>query len=206
MHAATAGWGRLALGPSPRDNPTVGSSEADLCARALAGDHRAFADLVRPHLAMLYRIAARACGDGALAEDAVQETLTLASERLSRYEPDTSLRAFLAAMAVKRAKTLLRSERRRRVREEASTEPDVEPTPSQNLAAERLAERVRTALASMPRKRREAAMLRLDADLSYAEIARAIGSTEASTRVLVHLALKELRQRLDAAPDRGDTP
>ena len=179
-----------------RDNGAAQSMEAELVNRALEGDGRAFADLVKPHLAVLYRIAARACGDSALAEDAVQETLTRAYQELRRYQPGTSLRAFLAAIAVRRAKTLLRSEKRRKVREEAAEPPAADPTPAEILNAERAAERVRAVLEAMPKKRRSAAMLRLDAGLSYAEIAEALSTSEGSARVLVHLALKELKERL----------
>src|SRR5882724_12955182 len=92
------------------DNGRGLSIEHELLRRALAGDGRAFRSLVEPHLAMLYRIAARACGDRALSEDAVQETLTLAFTRLHQYRPGTSLKAFLAAIAARRARTLLRGE------------------------------------------------------------------------------------------------
>jgi RNA polymerase sigma-70 factor (ECF subfamily) len=56
--------------------------------------------------------------------------------------------------------------------------------------------RVREALSKLPSKRRQVVLLRLDAGLSYAEIAQVVGSTEGSARVLVHLALKELREAL----------
>lgn len=172
------------------------SLEHELIARALDGDGRAFASLVEPHLGVLYRIAARACGDRALAEDAVQDALTLAFERLSTYQPGTSFRAFLAAYAVRKAQTLLRGERRRRAREESSDPPQGLPNPAELVRAGQAARRVREALAKLPEKRRAVAMLRLDADLSYAEIAQAVGTTEGSARVLVHMALKELREQL----------
>jgi RNA polymerase sigma-70 factor (ECF subfamily) len=172
------------------------SLEHELIARARDGDGRAFASLVEPHLAVLYRITARACGDRALAEDAVQDALTLAYERLSTYQPGTSFRAFLAAYSVRKAQTLLRGERRRRAREESSDPPEHLPGPAELVRASHAAERVRAALSRLPEKRRAAAMLRLDAELSYAEIAQAVGSTEGSARVLVHMALKELREQL----------
>ena len=61
--------------------------------------------------------------------------------------------------------------------------------------------KVREALSSMPQKRREAALLRLDAGLSYRDIGAALGSTEGSARVLVHMALKDLKQRLSELLD-----
>ncbi len=173
------------------------SVEHELIARALDGDGRAFATLVSPHLPMLYRIAARACGSRSLAEDAVQEALTLAYQRLSRYEPGTSLKAFLAAIAVRKAQTLLRTERRRQAREDVSDPPEKLPGPAELVSAERTAIKVREALAGLPKKRRAVALLRLDAGMSYGEIAEAIGTTEGSARVLVHLALKEIKEKLE---------
>ncbi len=198
--AAHPGALALAFPAASGENLRTVSVEQELIARALDGDGRAFASLVQPHLGMLYRIATRACGDRALAEDAVQEALTVVHRELRRYEPGTSLKAFLAAVAVRKAHTLLRSERRRRVREDASAVPEALPGPADLVSAGQTAERIRVALAAMPKKRREAALLRLDAGMSYEEIARAVGSTEGSVRVLVHLALKELRERLGESP------
>jgi len=172
------------------------SLEHELVRRALDGDGRAFATLVEPHLGVLYRIAHRACGNRSLAEDAVQDALALTYERLGRYQPGTSFRAFLAAHAVKKAQTLLRGERRRRTREDASDAPQSVPGPQDLARAAEAARRVQAALATLPEKRRAVAMLRLDAGLSYAEIAEAVGTTEGSARVLVHMALKELRAQL----------
>lgn len=170
--------------------------ERKLVKAAIEGDGRAFAALVTPHLPVLYRLAARACGDASLAEDAVQEALDLAYQRLDRYEPGTSMRAFLASTAIRRAKTLARGERRRKVREDASGTPQQAATPAELVGAADLQRRIAEALDDLPDKRRQAALLRLDAGLSHAEIAEALGSTERSVRVLVHLALKELRSKL----------
>jgi RNA polymerase sigma-70 factor, ECF subfamily len=161
----------------------------------LAGDHQAFAALVGPHLPMLYRVAARGCGH-TMAEDAVQDTLTIAFQKLSIYRPGTSLKSWLASIAAQRAWTSLRGEIRRRQREQAADVSEQPSTPEQNVRANQLAERVNSALAKLPEKRRLAATMRLDAGLSYTEIAEAIGSTEGSARVLVHMALKSLREEL----------
>ncbi len=185
----------LALPARPCEKTLV-SLEHDLVHRALDGDGRAFAGLVEPHLAMLYRIAARACGNPSLAEDAVQEALTICYQKLGNYQPGTSFKSFVAKIAARQAQTLLRGERRRRVREDASSPAESLAGPAELVEAERTAQRIRDALAQMPKKRRTVALLRLDGNLSYAEIASAVGSTEGSVRVMVHLALKELREAL----------
>ncbi len=165
-------------------------------ALALAGDSAAFAALVRPHLRMLHRVAARTCRSPELAEDAVQEALSVAARTLDRYEPGTSLKAWLAAITSQRAWTLVRGELRRKQREEVAQTPEHPPSPEEHLRGRQAAERVHAALAKLPEKRRNAAMLRLDGGLSYAEIAEALDTSAASARVLVHLAVKALKAEL----------
>jgi RNA polymerase sigma-70 factor (ECF subfamily) len=181
------------------DCPTrIDSREELLLGRALSGDGRAFSELVEPHLAMMFRIAARVVSKNrCLAEDAVQEALTLAYVRLRSYRPGSSLRAFLAAIAARKASTLLRSELRRR-RREVDAEPfELQvPTPADTLDAERTAQALRQALGALPNKRRQVALLRLDGGLSYAEIAESLHTSEASARNLTHLALASLEKAL----------
>lgn len=180
--------------------------ERSLVETARAGDGRAFRTLVEPHLGMLHRVAMRVCGDAALAEDIVQDTLVLCFQRLGDLREGSTLRAFMAGIAAKRAYTMGRSERRRKHREDASMTPALPSDPGQDLQASRTAATLRAALLAMPDMRREAALLRLDGGLSYREIADVLDSTEGSTRVLVHKALAELRKRLDGKIDKRTTP
>jgi RNA polymerase sigma-70 factor (ECF subfamily) len=180
------------------------SAEATLVAWARGGDGQAFASLVTPHLELLYRIAARAAGSRVLAEDAVQETLELVHRHLGRYAVGTSFRAFVAAIAVRRARTLLRAEHRRSRRESAATEGEHPASPADWMAAEETATRIRTALAKLPEKRQQVVLLRLDAGLGYAEIAAAVGTTEGSARVLVHHALRDLKDELRELDGSGE--
>ncbi len=170
--------------------------ESRRLAAAKSGDGAAFADLVRPHLAVMLRVAARAGGNRALAEDAVQETLGLAYERLGRYQVGTSFRAWLLAMVSRRASTLRRAETRRRDRELKVAPPQRASSPEQAMCAVQCAERIAETLETMPEKRRRAAVLRLDGGLSYAEIGEALETSEGSARVLVHMAVKTLRESL----------
>ncbi len=180
------------------DTPTgTASLEATLVARALKGDGEAFARLVRPHLPAMHRVAGRLAGD-AMAEDAAQEALTLAWERLADLRAGTPVAALLMGITARRAATLARGERRRGGREQAfggdllggSARPD------EVLEARRLKLAIDACLAEMPEKRREALVLRLDGGLSDRDIAAAIGSTEGSVRVLVHHALADLDAHL----------
>ena len=178
--------------PESNDHP----DEARLLREALAGQGRAFAALVKPHLGMLYRLAARATHHPSLAEDAVQEALLIVHERLASYQPGTSFKAWMATITLTRVKTLARGERRRGLREGASSAPLTLVGPAEQLDAKELARRVHEALDALPEKRRHALMLRLDAGLSFKEIAEATGSTEGSLRVLVHLGMATIREAL----------
>ncbi len=170
--------------------------EADLLSRAARGEGRAFEALIRPHLPMLFRVAGRLAGSASLAEDAVQDTLEYAYRHLHRYRAGTSFRAWLATIAVKKAAGTARSERRRARRHEK-----IDPLPpsiagdDKLIRAEHIA-RIRAILERMPATRRQAALMRLDAGLSYAEIAQALDTTAGSARVLVHLALKEIKKEM----------
>ena len=182
---------------NPLALPSVSQTyDCSLVERARCGCGSSFRQLVEPHLEMLHRIAYRACGQTELAEDAVQETLTLAYERLSDYRPEAPFKAFLAAVAVRRAKTLLRSESRRRVREGKSRPALNLYGPEESLVGGQTATTIRQVLLKMPGKRRDVVLLRLDAGLSYREIAQAKGMSEGSARVLVHMGLKQIKESM----------
>jgi RNA polymerase sigma-70 factor, ECF subfamily len=183
--------------PLPADMEALASREEELLARVKGGDGEAFGELVSPHLGMLYRVAARTTRDSSLAEDAVQETLVIAHRQIGRYQAGTSIRAYLAAIAVRRSLTLVRSEIRRRGREQQSFQPDGGASTEDIVAADQLKERLAAGLARLPAKRREAVIMRLETGLTHSEIAHAMGSTERSVRVLVHLGLKELKKYLE---------
>lgn len=59
-----------------------------------------FEAVALPHLNDLYRTAARLLGDGAKAEDVVQETYLQAWKSFSRFEPGTNCRAWLFKILV----------------------------------------------------------------------------------------------------------
>ena len=180
-------------------SPASHNHDLSLLERAQGGCGSAFRQLVEPHLEMLHRIAYRACGQTELAEDAVQETLALAYERLGEYRPEAPFKSFLAAVAVRRAKTLLRSESRRRVREAKSRPAMNLCSPDDILAGDQAAAIIRSALRKMPRKRRDVVMLRLDAGLSYREISEVKNMSEGSARVLVHMVIKQIKDVMQKA-------
>jgi len=86
---------------------------ADLIARARAGDHAAFRDLVEGHSRELQVHCYRILGSLQDAEDALQETLVSAWRSLGEFGQRSSLRTWLYQIATNRCLSMLRADSRR---------------------------------------------------------------------------------------------
>lgn len=91
--------------------------EAEWVRRALGGDRVAQSRLVALHRGPVYRLALRLTGQGALAEDVLQETFLVALRSLEKWRGEGSLRAWLYSIARSRA---LMAHRRTEARAEES--------------------------------------------------------------------------------------
>jgi RNA polymerase sigma-70 factor (ECF subfamily) len=85
----------------------------DLIARARAGDHDAFRDLVHAHSHELQVHCYRILGSLQDAEDALQETLVSAWRNLGAFGQRSSLRTWLYQIATNRCLSMLRADSRR---------------------------------------------------------------------------------------------
>ncbi|MGY6024760.1 RNA polymerase subunit sigma-70 [Streptomyces spinosirectus] len=85
----------------------------DLIARARAGDHNAFRDLVQGHSHELQVHCYRILGSLQDAEDALQETLVSAWRNLGGFGRQSSLRTWLYKIATNRCLSMLRADSRR---------------------------------------------------------------------------------------------
>jgi RNA polymerase sigma-70 factor (ECF subfamily) len=86
---------------------------SDLIARASAGDHNAFRDLVQGHSHELQVHCYRILGSLQDAEDALQETLVSAWRNLGEFGQRSSLRTWLYQIATNRCLSMLRADSRR---------------------------------------------------------------------------------------------
>src|SRR5580658_1169295 len=193
----------------------------DLIARARAGDHNAFRDLVQGHSHELQVHCYRILGSLQDAEDALQETLVSAWRNIGEFGQQSSLRTWLYKIATNRCLSMLRADSRRpRIappRPEATlpeptsagdAPPWLEPYPDvllDHLVDQRPGPEARyetteaislafiTALQLLPPRQRAALVLRDVLGYHAAEVAQMLGTTPEA----VNGALKRARATVD---------
>lgn len=177
--------------------------EGSLIARARAGDRGAQDLLVGRYLRDVYGAALRILGDPDLAQDAAQDAFVNALRGLERFRGDSSFRTWLLRIAFNSARSVARRRGRRREVALTVVENEAQPGPDVATGAVTRDESARAArlLARLPPKQRMAVTLRINQDLSYAEIGRILDCTEGAARVNYHLGIKRLRELLHDETD-----
>ena len=173
----------------------------EVITRARAGDADAWGELYREYAPAIFRFCRRAMPTREDAEDATMEIFMKLKGKLSQYDATRSFSAWLYKVAANHCWDILR---RRRIRQDKETE-DVEnlplehPEPSQleKLIEQRSSEEVRKALEKMGARARMALVMRYYSDMSYDEIADALGVRRAFVGVVLLRARHELRQALE---------
>lgn len=180
-------------------------SDGHLLAAWSQGETLAFDVLVLRYQGPLLRHAGALLGDGRSPEDVVQETFLRLAEKPPTLPPEVAgdpvaERAVLASWLHRVTRNLcldaMRSERRRRTREE---EVAVLEASSGGLALVEEAdtrEAVEQSLARLPADQREVLVLRLLGDRSYREIAEITGKKIGTIGWLISVGLKTLSREL----------
>jgi RNA polymerase sigma-70 factor (ECF subfamily) len=149
---------------------------------------------VLPHLRSLFGTAYRMTGNAHDAEDLVQETFLRAHRAFDKFEPGSNARAWLHTILVRvRTDLYRRSKRRPETVELVGDGPGV-AAPQDALASGR--EDLERALLSLPEIFRDAVVLRDVQELSYAEIAAALGVPIGTVMSRIHRGRALLRQAL----------
>jgi RNA polymerase sigma-70 factor (ECF subfamily) len=160
----------------------------ELLAACRAGDREALGRLIDEHLDMVHAAAFALCADRALAADLAQEVFVKVLTRIGQFRGDASFATWLYGIALNTWRDHARRTRRR-------SEVALESTaPSAAGKAETLD--VRRALQRLPRRLRAAVALRYGAELTYDEIARALGVPSGTAASRVHRGLRELGRML----------
>jgi RNA polymerase sigma-70 factor, ECF subfamily len=187
--------------PRPDRMSAPGKTEpTEAVARARAGDADAWGDLYREFAPAIFRFCRRALPTREDAEDATMEVFMKLRDKLIQYDETRSFSAWLYKVAANHCWDLLR---RRKIRQDKETDdvadvPLEHPDPNQldRMIEQSTNEEVRRALAKLGARARMALVMRYYSDMSYDEIADALGVRRAFVGVVLLRARHELRQAL----------
>lgn len=176
-------------------------SEATLVARAQDGDSAAFEALVRAYEGELVRLGYRMLSDVGEAQDAVQDCMVLAWRKLPSLADPQAFHAWVYQLMTRRCLNLLRSRSRRPTTLADGTGPEWDQRPEVSDAADGPAQQAQVnalrhglsvALAKLPPEQRACWVLHQLHDLSYPEIAYAIGVPVSTVRGRIARARQQL--------------
>jgi RNA polymerase sigma-70 factor (ECF subfamily) len=172
----------------------------DLIVRARTGDVDAWGDLYREYAPAIFRFCRRAMPTHEDAEDATMEIFMKLRDKLAQYDQSRSFTAWLYKVAANHCWDILRRRKLRQGKEtdDVETIPLEHPDPNQleRLIEERSNDEVRRALGKLGTRARMALVMRYYSDMSYDEIADALGVRRAFVGVVLLRARHELRQAL----------
>jgi RNA polymerase sigma-70 factor (ECF subfamily) len=151
-------------------------------------------ELVERHWDSVYRLAYHQCGNVHDAQDVAQETFLKAIGRRASFKDGTNLKAWLLRIT---SNTFLDQRRRKRTARtsELGNEPAVSPPDA--AQADEVSAAVWAAVRGLDETPRTVFLLRTQDDLSFAEIAEVLSTTEATARWHMMQARRRLMRELD---------
>jgi RNA polymerase sigma-70 factor (ECF subfamily) len=189
---------------SEQVNPTGGEREDEgsrrLLERLKAGDEQAFEELVTEYRERVQRVAWRILRDDESAEDAAQEAFVKVFRHIGRFEGRSSLYTWIYRITVNIALNKLKRDRFRQMlplgdapRRERRAFSD----PARMAASSEIAERIATAVKTLPDKQRAVFTLKFYEHLSHKEIADTVGCSEGTSKANYFHAIRKLRKELE---------
>ena len=169
---------------------------------------RAFSELYRAHLRDVYSYSYYRVGNHHDAEDLTEQAFLQAYrhfERARRESDGRPLRPWLIRIAHNLAANYHRDRSRRPESNIEAVEPPAHPHETEQIVEGR--ERLRSVmrrLDDLSEDRREALIMRFALDMSNREIARALGKSDGATKVLIHRAIKQLEELIEAEDEAGE--
>jgi len=196
-----------ARGSLPGMNPPAvrtseaGPDDATLLAASQKGDQKAFGELVRRYQRAVHRLAWSLTRNPSDADDLAQETFVRAWNAIGRFELGQPLYPWLARIVTNQAFSLFRHRKRR---PETSIEPlveagqqwGVEDDPAEHSAEREREARLRACFGELQPEHQAVLALRAVQDLSYDEIAKALGIPIGTVMSRLSRARGELKRRL----------
>ncbi len=176
-------------------------SDGDLVRQTLSGENRAYEELVRRWAARILAICHARVGRRDVAEDLAQETLLRGFRHLTTLADPEKFAGWLAGIAVRTCLDWLKAKERTQVTFsvlmpngnldgvlERAEEGNADPAETEDLLA---------AVEKLPQIYRETLLLYYYEDMTYQDLATALGTSVATINVRLTKARKMLRERLE---------
>lgn len=193
-----AGHG-AATGKSPAAQP----ADADVLARAQAGDHHAFALLYTLHKRRIYSLCLRMVGNVAEAEDLTQEAFLQLHRKIATFRGDSAFSTWLHRLAINVVLMQLRKKGLSLISLDEAMEPNPEEGPSRSFGAPDLAltgtiDRLvlERAIADLPAGYRLIFILHDVEGFEHNEIASMLDCSIGNSKSQLHKARLKLRESL----------
>ncbi len=181
--------------PVDQENPP------DLVARLRTGDREAVEHAYVEHHAAIRGFARRLVGDEMAAEDIVHETFVTLPRAIRRFRGEASLRSFLIGVAANHSRRFVRSAiRRRRASERLAEHDAMLPTTidaTDELIRKRMADRLLSALDTLPLDQRIVFVLCEVEQRSSVEVSAIVDAPEGTVRTRLFHAKRKLRELLE---------
>jgi len=175
--------------------------DLELLKRAKNGDRDAFGELFRKYEKRVFRVARRMCGSDDEAWDITQDAFIRAMEAMDRFDPRYRFFTWIYRITTNLAINYSRKRKRRReVHFEEDYSAEGQQVTSAQLAdraaAEQLAEAVGNAVEKLSPALRAVFVLRVDQQLSYAEIAESLDIALGTVMSRLNRARARIREEL----------
>jgi len=171
-----------------------------LVAEAVAGTPSAFDTIVARHRRAVYQVCYRIAGTHEDAADLAQEVFLRAYRSLGRFKGESALGTWLYRIAVNVALNHVSGKKTGLEPIDGQALASREAGPLEQLAAAERAQRVRRAVARLPRRQRATLILRVYEELPHQDIARILGTSVGAAKANFFHALKNLRTLLGREP------
>lgn len=175
-------------------------TDQEIIDRVRGGDDDAFRLLVERHSRAVYRSAYRITGNGADADDVVQETFLRVYRALERFDARAAFTTWIHRIAVNCALDLIDARKRRGGAgsddEELDALPSTAVSPERAVHATEMQRAVAMAMERLSGNERTAFVLRHFEGMPLEEIGQVLGTQLNATKNTIFRAVRKLREQL----------
>lgn len=160
-----------------------------------------FEDIYREYSPRIFSFIYKLCRDYSLAEELTQETFLQAFKSFHKFKGNCEITTWLAAIA---KHTFYHYLRKKKLGADAISIDHLTDTycintlgdPENELKKKMVAEAIRKIVNDIPEKYRDVVILRIYGDMPFAQVAKVLGITESSAKVIFFRAKKMLMEEI----------